>query len=139
MNHASDCAEKRSAPGAAGNIETSGNVYSRNCPCRLLLDAISGKWAVLLIECLQDGELRFGELKRRMDGISSKVLSANLRRLQDAGLINRQVFAEVPTRVEYSLTVEGRSAVEPLKGLRIWAESHYDQALALESADSQDA
>lgn len=139
MTHTSDCTAESVATGTRGYTETAGNLYSRSCPCRLLLDAISGKWAVLLIESLQGGELRFGELKRRLDGISGKVLSANLRRLQDAGLIDRQVFAEVPARVEYSLTAEGRSAVEPLRGLRVWAESHYDLALTLESTDAPSA
>lgn len=114
-----------------------GDVYSRDCPCRELLDVISGRWSVLLIESLQAGPMRFGELQRRMEGISAKVLTANLRRLECAGLISRQVFAEVPVRVEYSLTPEGLSAVEPLRGLRVWAESHYDQALALTAGSAR--
>jgi DNA-binding HxlR family transcriptional regulator len=115
------------------SYKPSGDVYSADCPCRELLDVLSGKWSVLIIESLQAGHMRFGELQRRMEGISAKVLTANLRRLESAGLITRQIFAEVPVRVEYSLTADGISAVEPLRGLRIWAESHYDQALALTS------
>jgi DNA-binding HxlR family transcriptional regulator len=89
---------------------------------------------VLLIESLQTGAMRFGELQRHINGVSAKVLSANLRRLEDAGLISRRVYAEVPARVEYSLTEEGISAVAPLREVRLWAESHYAQALALKSA-----
>ncbi|MDF7665042.1 helix-turn-helix domain-containing protein [Bifidobacterium sp. ESL0745] len=90
-----------------------GDVYSPDCPCRGLLDVVSGKWSAMAVESLADGPMRFGQLQRRLVGISPKVLTATLRRLEDAGLIDRVVFAEVPSHVEYSLTEDGRSAVVP--------------------------
>lgn len=101
-----------------------GDVYSSQCPCRNLLDVVANKWSALA-----EGPLRFGALQRRLQGISPKVLTATLRRLEDHGLVHREVIPEVPLHVEYSLTEIGRSAVEPVFALREWAESRYAHAL----------
>lgn len=95
-----------------------GDVYSSQCPCRDLLDVVANKWSALAIGALAEGPLRFGELQRRLQGISPKVLTATLRRLEDHGLVHREVIPEVPLHVEYSLTEVGRSAVEPVFALR---------------------
>ncbi|WP_454131975.1 winged helix-turn-helix transcriptional regulator [Microbacterium lacticum] len=111
-------------------VKTRGDVYSADCPCRDLLDVVATKWAALAIGALADGTLRFGELQRRLQGVSPKVLTATLRRLEDFGLVHREVIPAVPLHVEYSLTDVGRSAVEPVFALREWAESRYAFALA---------
>lgn len=68
--------------------------------------------------------MRFGELKRKLEGISPKVLTSCLRRLEDRDLVAREIFAEVPARVEYSLTALGADAAKPLQSLRDWVESN---------------
>ena len=100
------------------------DVYAAMCPCRDLLDLLANKWSALAIGALEDGPVRFGELKRTLEGISPKVLSRTLKRLEDHALITRTVYAEVPPRVEYDLTERGRGAAEPLMQLRDWVESN---------------
>ncbi|SER77602.1 DNA-binding transcriptional regulator, HxlR family [Propionibacterium cyclohexanicum] len=107
-----------------------GDVYSSSCPCRELLDVVAGKWSALAIGALADGPRRFGELERLLAGISPKVLTSTLRRLEDHGLVVRQVIPEVPLHVEYSLSDLGHSAVGPIAALRTWAEDHHAQAQA---------
>ncbi|MDC4233742.1 helix-turn-helix transcriptional regulator [Actinomyces sp. B33] len=113
------------------SMRTRGDAYSANCPCRDLLEVVANKWAALAIGALAaEGTLRFGELQRRLEGVSPKVLTATLRRLEDFGLVRREVLPAVPLHVEYSLTEVGSSAVGPVFGMREWAESHYAHALA---------
>jgi DNA-binding HxlR family transcriptional regulator len=100
------------------------DIYAAVCPCRGMLDLLANKWSALAIGALEGGTLRFGELKRSLDGISPKVLSSTLKRLEDAGLLHREAFAEVPARVEYSLTDLGRSASVPLAHLREWVNEN---------------
>ncbi|MFI0821933.1 winged helix-turn-helix transcriptional regulator [Streptomyces sp. NPDC021098] len=92
----------------------------------MLLDVVANKWSALAIGALESGPARFGALKQRLNGVTPKVLTATLRRLEAAGLVDREVFAEVPLRVEYSLSPLGRSAAEPLAALRSWAEDSLD-------------
>ncbi len=110
--------------------KTRGDVYSAECPCRDLLDVIANKWAALAIGALADGSVRFGALQRQLTGVSPKVLTATLRRLEEFGLVDRTVVPAVPLHVEYSLTETGRSALEPVFALRDWAESRYEFARA---------
>lgn len=105
-----------------------GNVYSAECPCRSLLDVVANKWSALVIDALGNGPLRFNALQRTLDGVTPKVLTATLRRLESFELVDRVVYAEVPVRVEYSLTEAGRSSLGPVAALRTWAESQYDLA-----------
>lgn len=114
--------------GEAG--EARGDVYSAGCPCRDLLDVVASKWSALAIGALADGPVRFGALQRQLDGISPKVLSGTLQRLQGLGLVHREVIPAVPLHVEYSLTEVGQSAVEPVFALRDWAESNFAHASA---------
>lgn len=102
------------------------DVFNAHCPCRDLLDVIANKWSALAIGALARRPLRFGEIRSRLDGVTPKVLTATLRRLEAFGLVRREVFAEVPLHVEYSLTPLGRSAVKPLAALRTWAEQSLD-------------
>ena len=79
------------------------------CPVETTLMLISDRWKVLIIRDLLDGTKRFGELKRSVGNVSQKVLTANLRSMEDSGLLTRKVYAEVPPRVEYTLTETGYS------------------------------
>lgn len=100
------------------------DVYTAMCPCRDMLDLLANKWSALVIGALEDGPQRNGYLRRRLEGISPKVLSHTLKRLEAHGLLTRTVYPEVPARVEYELTALGESAAAPLKHLRDWAERH---------------
>ncbi|MFC3893568.1 winged helix-turn-helix transcriptional regulator [Lentzea rhizosphaerae] len=107
------------------------------CPCRDLLDMVASKWTALAIGALEDGPMRFGELKRRLDGISQKMLTQTLRTLERDGLVTRTVYPSVPLRVEYELTSLGRSVTEPLAALRSWAQRNYESvAEARETFDA---
>jgi len=102
------------------------DVYGRLCPCRDVLDLIANKWSTLVIGALENEPQRFGAVQRRLEGVTPKVLSATLKRLEASRLIDRTVFPAVPAHVEYSLTPLGETLVAPLAGLRRWAEEHLD-------------
>ncbi|MFF5585462.1 winged helix-turn-helix transcriptional regulator [Streptomyces hygroscopicus] len=106
------------------------DVYEAQCPCRGMLDLLANKWSALAIGALEEGPLRFGALQRRLQGISPKVLTQTLRRLEGAGLIDRTVYPAVPLHVEYELSPLGHSASVPLKNLRLWVEENVDLATA---------
>ncbi|MEH1017332.1 helix-turn-helix domain-containing protein [Micromonospora sp. CPCC 206060] len=100
------------------------DVYSAACPCRDMLDLLANKWSALALGALQDGPRRFGAIRSRLEGISPKVLTHTLRRLEDHGLVNRTVYPAVPLHVEYELTDLGRDACAPLALLRTWVEDN---------------
>ena len=105
--------------------------YARACPSRDLLDRIGDKWTVLILGQLADEEPhRFAAIRDRVEGISEKMLAQTLRHLEEDGLVSRQVYAEVPPRVEYRLTSLGVSLREPLAALRDWSISHTDEVVA---------
>lgn len=90
------------------------------CPVEITLMLISDRWKVLIIRELLDGTKRFGELKKSIGNISQKVLTSNLRTMEESGLITRKVYAEVPPRVEYTLTKIGYSLKPILDAMKIW-------------------
>lgn len=94
------------------------------CPVETTLTLIGDKWKVLILRDLLPGKKRFGELKKSIGNVSQKVLTAQLRAMEDSGLINRMVYAEVPPRVEYSLTELGQSLKPILDALWNWGESY---------------
>ena len=100
-----------------------GDVYAKNCPTRLLLDRIADKWTVLLLTTLSTGPLRFNALKRRVEGVSQKMLSQTLRQLERDGLVTRSVEATVPVSVTYAITPLGETLVLALQPVIDWAES----------------
>jgi DNA-binding HxlR family transcriptional regulator len=106
------------------------DVYAAQCPCRAMLDLLANKWSALAIGALEDGPRRFGELQRHLQGVSPKVLTQSLRRLEEYGLVDRTVYPAVPLHVEYSLTELGHSAAVPLRMLRSWVEDNVDGAAA---------
>ena len=98
------------------------------CPVETTLTLISDKWKVLILRDLLDGTKRFGELKKSVGGVSQKVLTAQLRDMENSGLVSRKVYAEVPPRVEYSLTDLGRSLQPILDAMRNWG-TEYKESL----------
>ncbi|HJA40263.1 MAG TPA: helix-turn-helix transcriptional regulator [Firmicutes bacterium] len=90
------------------------------CPVETTLMLISNRWKVLIIRDLLDGTKRFGELKRSVGNISQKVLTANLRTMEESGLLTRKVYPEVPPRVEYTLTETGYSLKPILDAMDAW-------------------
>lgn len=84
-----------------------------SCPVQAAVDIIGGKWKILIIYHLLAGTLRFGEIKRLIPGITQKMLTQQLRELEDESIVHRKVYPEVPPKVEYSLTRLGRS-LEPV-------------------------
>lgn len=94
------------------------------CPVETTLMLISDKWKVLIIRDLLPGTKRFGELKRSVGGISQKVLTAQLRQMEDSGLLTRTVYPEVPPRVEYTLTELGYSLRPILDVMQTWGEEY---------------
>ncbi|GAB08257.1 putative HxlR family transcriptional regulator [Gordonia araii NBRC 100433] len=110
------------------------NPYERNCPSRRLLDRIGDRWTVLVIGALDDGPRRFSELQAAVDGVSQKMLTQTLRALERDGLVTRTVYPEVPPRVEYELTPNGRSLQTPLRALTEWATEHMTAVQASQEA-----
>ena len=94
------------------------------CPVETTLTLIGDKWKVLILRDLMPGTKRFGELKKSVGNVSQKVLTAQLRAMEANGLVNRKVYAEVPPRVEYSLTELGKSLKPILDSLRAWGEAY---------------
>lgn len=93
-------------------------------PVETTLMLISDRWKVLIIRDLLDGTKRFGELKRSVGNVSQKVLTANLRSMEDSGLLTRKVYAEVPPRVEYTLTETGYSLKPILDAMVAWGTEY---------------
>ena len=92
------------------------------CPVETTLTLISSKWKVLIVRDLLAGTKRFGELQRSVGNVSQKVLTAQLREMEEDGLVDRKVYPEVPPRVEYSLTELGRSLEPVLSAMWNWGE-----------------
>lgn len=94
------------------------------CPVETTLTLIGSKWKVLILRDLMPGTKRFGELKKSIGTVSQKVLTAQLRDMEQSGLVHRRVYAEVPPRVEYSLTALGKSLDPILQSLWTWGEEY---------------
>ena len=94
------------------------------CPVETTLMLIGDKWKVLILRDLLTGTKRFGELKRSVGKVSQKVLTAQLRAMEESGLLTRKVYAEVPPRVEYSLTELGQSLKPILDVMKNWGEEY---------------
>jgi DNA-binding HxlR family transcriptional regulator len=115
-------------------METSGqqwNMMSAACPTRQVLDRIADRWTMLVICALQDGTLRFSELRREVEGVSQKMLTQTLRGLERDGMVQREVIPTVPVTVRYTLTPLGHSLAEAVSAIRTWA---YDNMTAIEAA-----
>lgn len=111
-----------------------GNIFDPDCPTRVVLDRVGDKWTVLLVLLLSEGPLRFSQLRAALGRVAPKVLTESLRRMERDGLVAREIFAEVPPRVEYSLTDLGRSLIEPISIISDWAEVHVSRITAAQDA-----
>ncbi|WP_328453352.1 MULTISPECIES: winged helix-turn-helix transcriptional regulator [unclassified Amycolatopsis] len=107
----------------------SGDLFLADCPARLALDLIADKWTAVVLYGLSQGPVRHGELVALIGGISRKVLTQTLRRLEAHGLIRRHAYAEVPPRVEYELTSLGATLIEPIHVLTEWARANGEAVL----------
>ena len=94
------------------------------CPVETTLTLIGDKWKVLILRDLMPGTKRFGELKKSIGNVSQKVLTAQLRAMEESGLLTRTVYAEVPPRVEYTLTELGKSLKPIIDALWNWGEEY---------------
>lgn len=101
-----------------------GDVFNPECPARSVLDLLAEKWTLLIVHALSERTMRTGELRRRVLGISEKMLIQSLRRLEDSGLVLRTSYPEVPPRVEYQLSPLGISLSNAVKTLDRWVEEN---------------
>ncbi len=108
---------------------TTMSALQRDCPARLLLDQIADKWTVLVICVLDEGPTRFNELRRRVDGISQKVLTSTLRALERNGMLERLVATSGPVAVTYRLTPLGTTLYEPMLALYGWTTQHMESVV----------
>lgn len=102
------------------------------CPIRQVISRFGDKWSLLVLFMLnrsETGVLRFNEIRRLMTDCSQKMLSQTLKNLEQSHLVHRTVYAEVPPRVEYSLTETGKSLIPPIISLIEWAKEHFDEVV----------
>lgn len=97
------------------------------CPVEATLSIIGDKWKILILRDLIDGTKRFGELKKSIGSISQKVLTQQLRDMEEDGLVNRKAYAEIPPRVEYSLTETGNSLKPILDSMFLWGQQYKEK------------
>jgi DNA-binding HxlR family transcriptional regulator len=100
------------------------------CPTRQVLDRIADKWTMLVISALEDGTLRFSELRRQIDGITQKMLTQTLRGLERDGMVDREVWPTVPVTVRYTLTPLGHSLADAVSVIRAWSYANMDAIAA---------
>ncbi|MEV0622261.1 helix-turn-helix domain-containing protein [Nonomuraea sp. NPDC050404] len=111
-----------------------GDPYDADCTTRRILDRIGDRWTVLIVGVLGEGDARFSELRRRIEGVSKKMLTQTLRGLERDGIVRRTVYPDVPVRVEYALTEAGRTLLEPLRALQEWSIEHLSDVSASQEA-----
>lgn len=121
-------------------IPTDAEMYLGACPMRTVLGRIADKWTVLIVGLLAESKaVRFNELKRKIAGISQKMLTQTLRDLERDGLVKRTIFAEIPPRVEYELTLLGRTLCDPIGALAHWANDHILEVYAAQKSFDESA
>ena len=111
--------------------------FLADCPGRLTVELIADKWTAVVLYGLSEGPVRHGELVELIGGISRKVLTQTLRRLESHGLVRRHAYAEVPPRVEYELTPLGATLIDPIHVLTEWARANGDAVLDTLDASSE--
>ncbi|MDQ1153932.1 helix-turn-helix domain-containing protein [Brevundimonas sp. SORGH_AS_0993] len=107
-----------------------GDVFAAQCPTRQLLDRIADKWSILILMTLGEGPLRFNGLKRRIEGVSQKMLSQTLRSLERDGLVLRTVEATSPVTVTYAVTPLGQTLMAAMQAMIVWAETRMPEVAA---------
>lgn len=106
-----------------------GDLYAPACPSRGVLDHVTSRWGVLVLVALLEGTHRFSELRRKVAGVSEKMLAQTLQALEQDGFVLREVYPVIPPRVDYSLTPMGREVAEHVKGLAVWIEGNISRIL----------
>lgn len=96
---------------------------------KITLDVMGGKWKALILFLLTDRTMRFSELQREIDGITQKMLTQQLRELEQDKIVSRKVYPQVPPKVEYSLTPHGKTLIPILLDMEEWARSHRNQSI----------
>lgn len=104
--------------------------FSANCPSREILGHVTSPWGSLILILLFEKTYRFGELKKKIEGISEKMLAQNLRKLEQDGFILRKDYKEIPPRVDYTLTPLGKELALHLKALTKWVAKHFPQVMS---------
>ncbi|WP_437573109.1 winged helix-turn-helix transcriptional regulator [Sorangium sp. So ce887] len=117
-----------------GNGKLSGGFDADCIATREILNRVGDKWSVLVVVLLGDGTKRFNELKRAIDGISQRMLTSTLRGLERDGLVKRTVYPTNPPQVEYALTKLGRTLLDPVSVLAMWAQGHRAEVLRARDA-----
>ncbi|WPU22620.1 helix-turn-helix domain-containing protein [Cedecea neteri] len=114
-----------------------GNLFSEKCPSRDVLKHVTSRWGVLILVALQDGTHRFSDLRRKMGGVSEKMLAQTLQWLEADGFVDRKSYPVVPPHVEYTLTPMGHEIAEKVASLADWIEENLPQVMA--SREKRDA
>ncbi|MFQ6328395.1 winged helix-turn-helix transcriptional regulator [Nocardia sp. CWNU-33] len=126
------------SPGYCGDTEEDYDVLQWDtrvdCEVRQILDRVADKWSLLVIALLDQRSLRFTELKRKIDGVSQRMLTRTLRHLERDGLVQRTVYPTVPPRVDYALTPLGVSLHATIKALVVWTEGHQNEIASARDA-----
>jgi DNA-binding HxlR family transcriptional regulator len=110
------------------------DIYDPNCPSRVIADHATSRWGTLVLATLAGGTLRFSELRRRVAGVSEKMLAQTLQALERDGLVHREVHPVIPPRVDYSLTPLGTQIAERVRGLFTWIEDNLPSLVAAQAA-----
>jgi DNA-binding HxlR family transcriptional regulator len=126
------------SPGHCGDTDDDYDVLQWDtrvdCEVRQILDRVADKWSLLVIALLDQRTLRFTELKRKIDGVSQRMLTRTLRHLERDGLVERTVYPTVPPRVDYALTPLGASLHTTIKALVVWTEGHQNEIASARTA-----
>lgn len=113
------------------------DIYDDRCPTRDVLSRLADKWALLVLGCLERGPHRFNNLRRSIRGITQKMLTQTLRKLERDGLVSREIFPTVPVTVEYRLSPLGQTLTQTVSLLTLWVEDNMDAMSAAQSAYDQ--
>ncbi|WP_035798576.1 winged helix-turn-helix transcriptional regulator [Kitasatospora mediocidica] len=113
-----------------GLLDRIGDINDRNCPSRGVLEHVTSRWGVLVLVALLERGYRFSELRRRVAGVSEKMLAQTLQALERDGFVRREAYPVIPPRVDYSLTASGVEAAELVSGLAHWVERQMPTVLA---------
>jgi DNA-binding HxlR family transcriptional regulator len=128
-----ETAAEPAAERAGAFEELVADVFARDCPSRLTVEDVAGKWGILALAALADGPFRFNALRRRVDGVSEKMLAQTLHALERDGMVTREVQATIPPHVEYTLTTLGERVAVHLRALIELIEGELPQVLAAQA------